>query len=421
MPKLRSISDAENVLLQFMPLSTLTGNQSESLVRMGLLLNLIGNPQDQLKVIHIAGTSGKTSTAYYIADLLRAGGQKVGLTISPHVDCVTERIQINGKPENEKQFCASFEKFLKIIDPIDVKPSYFELLFAYALWEFARHKVDYAVVETGIGGRFDATNILNCTNKICVITDIGLDHTRLLGKNLTDITWHKVGIVHSKNPTFMYQQNNTIMTVIRDWVFRQDAPLIAINESEELRSYAHDLQFMASFQQRNWLLAYRVYQFLKERDHLPTLSQRKLHYSQLLPVPARMEIRKIASKTVVMDGAHNLQKMKEFKHSFQLLYPNIRPVVLIGYRQRDDFKKTLPILGQLANHVIVTSIKSRYENLKNTQNKARTFKTPIKIPMEYVPDQQMALKKLLSEPNQVVVIVGSFHLLGQLRQLKPLK
>jgi len=156
------------------------------LERISYLLKLLGNPQDKFKSIHIAGTSGKGSTAYYLARLLQSSSQKpikVGLHISPHLVDIRERMQINGQ-------LIKLTKFTKLIE--DIKgpvesmknskvgfPSYFEILVAAAFLYFAQEKVDWAVVEVGLGGRLDATNVLNPA--LTVITNVGLDHTDILG------------------------------------------------------------------------------------------------------------------------------------------------------------------------------------------------------------------------------------------------
>ena len=181
MSKIRTIKDAEKALFPYIPLVAQLTGKDTTLERVKPLASLAGHPENQLKVIHIAGTSGKTSTAYYMAALLRAAGKNVGLTVSPHIDSITERVQINGRPLPDEQFCSELEQFLKIVKTAPQAPSFFELLYVFSLWVFARAKVDYAVVETGMGGLFDATNIVTRPDKICIITDIGLDHTHILG------------------------------------------------------------------------------------------------------------------------------------------------------------------------------------------------------------------------------------------------
>lgn len=146
---IENFAEARKVLSAFVP----TGKPAPyTLNRMFRLMKLLGDPQENYHVIHVAGTSGKTSTSYYLAALLAKSDKKVGLTVSPHVDEVNERLQINLKPLSEKDYTKALSEFLEIIHKARINPTYFELLIAFAFWEFARQKVDYAVVEVGLGG-----------------------------------------------------------------------------------------------------------------------------------------------------------------------------------------------------------------------------------------------------------------------------
>ena len=322
----------------------------------------------------------------------------------------------------DRQFCTELEHFLEIVQTVPIRPSYFELLLAFALWTFVSNGVDYAVVETGIGGRFDATNIVTRADKVCVITNIGLDHTHLLGNSLSAITWHKIGIVHPHNSVFMFAQARSIMAVAQAWVDQQAAALTIVHDGVENRLNNREMQSMPAYQQQNWWLAYKVYCFLQSRDRLPPLNTDALHKTQLLSIPGRMDIRRIGPKTIVMDGAHNVQKMKVFASSFRLLYPGVRPTILIGSKRNQDFQRALPTLSQVASDVIVTTIHSRHKQTSTHHPKklADTVNRLTNIPVRTIPDQQTAVDTLLASPGNVVVIIGSFHLLGQLRRLPPL-
>src|SRR5581483_7745687 len=151
------------------------------------VMELVGNPQDKVKVLHVAGTSGKTSTAYYLASLLKANGASVGLCVSPHLIEVNERVQIDLKPLPERDFCDGLGQFWDLATSTGLKPSYFEMLVAFPYWEFARRGLDYVVMEVGVGGLLDGTNVVHSENKVCIITDIGLDHTKLLGDTIPEI------------------------------------------------------------------------------------------------------------------------------------------------------------------------------------------------------------------------------------------
>src|SRR5574344_2950696 len=185
--------DVETELLLYAP-SQLYGGDMQ-LDRMKLLMEYLGNPQDDLKVIHVAGTSGKTSTTYYIRALLQASSLKTGLTISPHIATIRERIQINGELVEEDSFVDYFNEFYDGVQGFDPKPTFFELVTAFAYWVFKKEKVDYAIIETGLGGRLDATNVVERTDKVSIITPIGFDHTDILGNTLKSIAGEKAEII----------------------------------------------------------------------------------------------------------------------------------------------------------------------------------------------------------------------------------
>lgn len=414
---LQTLEEANEALLPYVPLvAELTGKDT-TLERIQPLMELLGNPHEQLKILHIAGTSGKTSTAYYIAALLTASGEKTGLTVSPHVDSVTERAQINGKALSEAEFCEELGEFLGLIEKAEQKPSYFELLYAFAIWEFVRQGVTYAVVETGMGGLYDATNVAQQADKVCVITDIGFDHTHILGKTLPEIAKQKAGIIHESNQVFMYQQEPEIMDVIKGHCKAKQAPLHIVNQTREMREHHQAIGAMPDYQLRNWLLAHAVYMYLVERDDLKHLTRQVLRKTQLVQVPARMDVIQLKGKTIVMDGAHNEQKMTTFVRSFQHLYPGVKPAVMIGLKTGKEYESLVPLLAPLASSVYVTTFETTQDLPVKAMEPAPIAEAFAKhgVLAHSIADQKKALQVLLESPENVCIITGSFYLLSQLR------
>jgi len=412
---IRNFQEAEAALLPYVPLVARLSGKDTTLDRIQPLMALLGNPQDQLRVIHIAGTSGKTSTAYYMAALLAASGQETGLTVSPHVDAINERVQINGQPLAEADFCIELGSFLEIIKRAGQKPSYFELLYAFALWVLARKNVDYAVVETGVGGLHDATNIATRPDKVCVITDIGLDHTHLLGETLPEIAAQKVGIVHDQNHVFMYRQPEAVMAVIEQWTDRHHAPLHIIENQATGTDYQDSLP---AYQQRNWQLAHGVYEYLQNRDDLQPLTSQVLTETRQIRIPGRMDTRQINGKTIVMDGAHNAQKMATFIDSFRRLYPDVRPAVLLALKTGKEYKELAPLFADWASRVIVTTFETSQDLPAKSIDPAviaDAFKGAGLDNVESISDHRAAFQALMAAPDKVCVITGSFYLLSQIR------
>lgn len=413
---IRTIDDANKALRPYVPLvSQLTGKHT-TLERIQPLMQLLGNPQDKLQVLHIAGTSGKTSTAYYLSALLAASGKTVGLTVSPHVDSVTERVQINNKPLADRVFCKELTEFLVIVKKASEPPSYFELLYAFALWVFARQDLDYAVVETGMGGLFDATNVVTRPDKVCIITDIGLDHTHILGSTLPEIAAQKIGIVHDHNEVFTYDQSREVMQVFKDWVSKHHAQLNITTPEAERRAVQLDFTGIPHYQERNWLLAYKVYRYLMEQDNLKSLTSEVLRRTLQTRIPARMDIRTWQGKTIIMDGAHNVQKMTAFLDSFTGLYPHTKPAVLLALKHNKDYEGVADLIATVAARIIVTTFSSSQDlpvEAMDPQVLARVFDT--RIPVEIITDPLAATRALLKSPEPIGVITGSFYLISEIR------
>lgn len=420
MTRIKNLAEAEQVLAAYIPIVREMTGKDITLERMTPLMESLGNPQNEIKVIHIAGTSGKTSTAYYIASLLKQSGQRTGLTVSPHVDSVTERIQIDLNHIPEKDLCTNLEEFIDTIKNLTMQPSYFELLMAFAYWYFAKMRVDYAVIETGLGGLHDASNVANHSDKICVITDIGYDHMHVLGRSLRAITGQKSGIIHNKNQVFMYAQSKIVNGIVEEYVSKQNAILNMLSESEE-KGMVLNLKIadkLPQYQQRNWLLAQRVYQYLIVRDNLPPLSSQKLMCSMDRQIPGRMDISTVQGKTLIMDGAHNEQKMLAFVKSFQALYAGKKSAIVLALKQGKEYAAVMPLLLPICSRLILTT----FDGLQDLPSKsidpkilARAAKKYGFNSVEIEENANAALARLIGCPEELIVITGSFYLLSYIR------
>lgn len=413
-----NLQEAEEILRAYIPARDHLTREDTVLTRIKKLARLLGNPQDQMKVVHIAGTSGKTSTAYYMAALLKAAGKKVGLTVSPHINSITERIQINGRPISEKKFCSELGEFMEIVKLADHRPTYFELLYAFTVWVMARQKVEYAVIETGIGGLLDATNIVTRPDKVCIITDIGFDHMHLLGSTLSEIAAQKAGIIHDGNSVFMYRQSAEVMEAIKQRADQYHALLTVVNQAE---AATPNLQ-IPDYQLRNWSLARRVYEYLIERDKLPHLTSQVLQKTQQTQVPGRMETHDKNGKIIVVDGAHNGQKMSAFVDSFKKLYPGVKPAILLSVKTGKEYQELVPLLAPLASRLITTTYTAMQDlpiNSLPPNELAKAFEKH--VPTESIADTKTAFERLISGPEKVCVITGSFYFIGQLKSSKILE
>ena len=411
MKSIHNFEEAREVLAKFVPSRGTTPYKLDNMRR---LMTELGDPQNSYRVVHVAGTSGKTSTSYYVAALLGQTGKKVGLTVSPHVDEVNERLQVNLAPMPEVEFCSVLEEFLSVIEKSDIKPSYFELLVALAYWEFARQKVDYAVVEVGLGGLLDGTNVISRPDKVCVITDIGLDHTNVLGGDLTSIAYQKAGIITSHNPVFTYEQDQKVMDEIKKRCETEHAQLFAITEP---KNSAHHLPI---FQQHNFGLAQEVAEYIVARDTLKPLGKVHIHKASLTYVPARMETIEVGGKLVILDGAHNPQKMGALVNSLRDKFPNRKMTVLLGLLSGKDLKGVVKELMPITDNLIATSFAAEQDMPRQSIDPKEIIaaaKAQGITSTKKVTKPEEAFKTALEGKNPLVLVAGSFFLLNHIRPL----
>jgi len=410
---IKDVQHANETLKRYIPAVKEITGKDITLQRMLPLMKLLGNPEAKLKIIHIAGTSGKTSTAYYVAAMLRESGKKVGLTVSPHVVSVTERLQINGQPIDEQEFCARLSELLDIIKDANPHPSYFELMVAFAYWYFAKVNVDYAVIETGLGGLHDATNVAMRHDKVCVITDIGLDHTKILGTTITKIATQKAGIIHAGNTVFCYKQSPEVMKVLRNTASSKQADLHEI-PTQNVRAMISTLPL---FQRRNWELARQVYEFVVKKDRLPKAN---VDTTQNIVIPARMETVKLKNKTIILDGAHNPQKLQALLASIAYSFPDQAVGVMAGFvrsrpqRLRANIRQLLPA----TNHLIITSFvpnQEMYTTSADPQAIAQYCEQFGFSDWQIEPDPAVAFQVSLNRPEPVLLVTGSFYLMHHIR------
>jgi dihydrofolate synthase/folylpolyglutamate synthase len=413
---MQTFADIHAILGRYVP-PIRSQRDAYTLERMVRLMDYLGNPQASYKIVHVAGTSGKSSTCYYIASMLRQAGKRVGLTVSPHVDEINERVQLNLKPLSEKRFVSEFGIFLRLVEESKIQPTYFELLAAFAFWEFARRKVEYAVVEVGLGGLLDATNVIDRRDKLCVITDIGLDHMEVLGRDVATIAAQKAGIVKPYNLVVSYEQGDEVMDVLREVCTQQQAEL---HEIWPLRSgdLPRDLPL---FQRRNWYLALSAYNLVAERDDLPALGEAQLAKSTRTYIPARMEEVVYGDKTVILDGAHNAQKLHSLVSSIKRRYPKQQLPILVSFvttkqsRIRQCLEELLPICERL----VITTF--------TTENAEKVSVDPLRVvehceslgfdKWQVVADPVGAFRTLNRSRAPVVLVTGSFYLLNHIRPI----
>jgi len=412
MSELQSFADVEAALARLAPV-VLSRNLAAP-EHMAKLMELFGNPQETYKVVHVAGTSGKTSTSYYAAAQLKAAGRRVGLTISPHAEVINERVQINLTPLSEAEFCAEFSHFLDTIEPFNMSLNFFQVITAFAFWEFARQKVEYAVVEVGIGGLADSTNVIQRPDKVCIITDIGLGHVEALGRTLPEIAAHKAGIIQSHNTAFCRNQAPEIMEKVRERAQAEQADMHVV---DDIAPYP----FLPTFQRRNFAMAAAATQYVLERDGYGRLTAEQLSTAARTVIPARLEIRDVRGKTVVLDAAHNPQKMHALAESLRASFPGKTFAVLFAPTkgQRSYYESLLEEVTQFAEYIIITSFPPDITGRYGSASSGRLYSLLQSLDAngEVIPDSAEAFAALHARGEDILVVTGSFYLLNTIRPL----
>ncbi|MFA6548553.1 MAG: folylpolyglutamate synthase/dihydrofolate synthase family protein [Candidatus Margulisiibacteriota bacterium] len=316
------------------------------LERITSILDRLGNPQNTFKSIHIAGTNGKGSTAAMVASILQTAGYRVGLYTSPHFIDYTERIKINGKDIARKKFEEGLMKAREVIEGLmrekamEGEPTVFEVLTAVAFWYFAKKKVEYAVVEVGLGGRLDATNVI--TPLVSVITNIDLEHTEILGKTLAKIAGEKAAIIKRGIPVVTAETKTEPLKVIKK-VCQANQSQLAIMEPETER-----LGSIRRRKPRSLFSGFRL-----RGDHQKLNAACAVAAIRLAGIKVtRSQIKKGLAKTVwpgrlqiisrqpliILDGAHNPAGAKVLAVALKKLYPKTQFTVIYGCQRTKDFK-----------------------------------------------------------------------------------
>ena len=396
------LDSALDALLHFSGRRT-RGHSSVDTLR--ALLDHLGNPERTFRVVHVAGTSGKTSTAYLIRGLLEAAGFRTGLTVSPHVVAVNERVQVGGVPLAEDRFVGYVNEFLPLASSLGRELTYFELGVGLALWVFARENVEYAIVEVGIGGTRDATNALQSPDKLCVISAVGLDHTELLGDSVDAIAAHKAGIVGEGNTVVVVDQDEDVLDVVRERAREVDGRVVVATPVAR-----------AHYQERNQALARATVEVLADRDGF-TMPEVAVSETP----PARYERFASGGRRLVLDGAHNPQKVAALVDALGADGVN-SAAALVTLLQAPDTKlaATLSLLAPVVTHLIVPD----YE-LGDGDKVKRSFPAEVVVEQaralgisaEVVRGPEEGLALLLARPECDLVVTGSLYLASLVRPL----
>ena len=385
----------------------------------------LGDPQDNFACIHVAGTNGKGSVASSLASILHRSGYKTGLYTSPHLVRFNERIQVNNRPITNEKVVASYSA-VKNAHSGERDPTFFEFTTAMAFFEFAAQKVDWAVIETGMGGRLDATNIINPA--LSIITNISLEHREYLGNTLTQIAVEKAGIIKKRIPLVTGIRQKKAFADIKRIAAGKKAPLFRLGTDFKVRrrqgqifSYFgienvwHNLQtaLPGSYQVDNAALVLAACELIGKNNTVITPDNireglTKNHW------PGRLEI--IAENPlVILDGAHNLAAARNLSKFLSTNFAGKAITLVIGILDDKPYKGMLKSLLTPANRVILTRAKTdRALEPGKLYEVAKSLTPDVTI----IPDVGQAIKKAVeTTPHHgAICIAGSLYVVGEAKE-----
>ena len=373
------------------------------------LLDVIGNPQENLTMIHVAGTNGKGSTCAMIASILHASGKNVGLYTSPHLIRFNERIRINGYPIPDKQIIT----FMKKVGPViqEIESTFFETTTAMAFDYFKEQKVDVAVIETGLGGRLDSTNVIK--PKVTVISHISMDHMDILGKDIEKIANEKAGIIKNNVPLIIAEQTPKVKNILLKKAKGERAPVtelgtisnISATTSGTTFQYKYDQYFTSLIGEHQALNAGLAIECINQFE--PKLQNQMIHYGlRKVHWPARIQQ---LDDRLYYDVAHNEDGLAFFLKTIRSMFPDV-PIIglfcLKGDKELNSLTKNLS--GQFSKLFVTTDQNRLLLSSQNLSEKLKNFGIKNE-PVGSVSSGINKLKALIKDVG-VGVIFGSHYI-----------
>lgn len=357
------------------------------LERISALLELLGNPQDELKFFHVAGTNGKGSVCSIMASVLQEAGKSVGLYTSPHIFNYTERIKINGVEISKEDFARLVFEICTLAENNNIHLTEFEILTAVMFKYFADKSVDVVVLETGLGGRYDATNVIK--NNLCaVITHIELDHTERLGNTKDKIAFEKAGIIKPNCPVVTCEGYEAI----KDRADECNSLFLMVAPFEN----TDNLSLKGTFQQENLSLALAAVRLVFP-DIPENLIQEGL---KKVKHPCRFQL---IGENLIVDGSHNPNGAMALRESLDFYYPDKKRRFVFGCLRNKDYKKMMEILFDKNDEI--------YFNHFSHQNSASFDE--LQQACSFVAKPFTSLSDLEKRDDTLTIVCGSFYMLNE--------
>lgn len=387
------------------------------------ILAKLGNPQDQVKTVHITGTNGKGSTSYYLATLLKKAGQKTGLFVSPYVYRFNERIQLNNQDISDQDLVKAANKVQAAFEEIQKEDNDFSLVtfeyeVAIAFVYFAGQKCDYAVIEVGIGGEHDKTNVI--TPEASIITTIGLDHEQIIGPTIQDIAREKSGIVKRNRPVVLGNVPQEVLPILKQKAEKEQAPLYQLGRDFEVKldeqivysDNEHELAFKLRPQVEGFDIAIAVRTFFLL--DLPLTNEKVEQAIDQTVIPGRYQVLQ-TKPLIILDGAHNIQAMTNLLKTVHQLAEKRQGHIhaLVTMMKDKDLEQVFALFKQ-NDDVLLTTLD--YPRVAEQND----FPIDVQRRYNYERDYQRGFTTLKNKmaDNDVLLVTGSFYLVSAILNWK---
>lgn len=382
------------------------------LERVNKMLNILDNPQNKIKVIHIAGTNGKGSVSSILSNILKHSGYKIGLYTSPHLVKYTERINVDGLDIKEETFTKYIEEICNLANEKDIELTEFEILTVCAFKYFFDEQVDIAIIETGLGGRLDATNTVN-SPLLSIITSISLDHTDRLGNTIEKIAFEKAGIIKQNSNVIISVQNQGFKT-IKKYAKRQNTTVFEVrNDIKTIfkdgqnhifyNKKLYDFSLIGTYQNENTALVFSAIKFLQKNNI--SVNESAIE-AGLKTVKWRARLEYIKEKNLIIDGAHNVDAAIKLKQSLDLYFPNQQKIFIYSTIDTKDYKGIAKTLFDKNDIIYYIDF-----NHKNAVPFDKYKKNVDWLNIKKLPKDE--LKNIINDKS-LKIICGSLYMIGQL-------
>lgn len=361
---------------------------------------ILNHPHQNLKIIHVAGTKGKGSVCMLLELYLRKAGFKTGLYTSPHLYNPNERIRINGTPLTDQEFTNAISSICKRIPENKQNISYFEAMTLAALFYFKEVATDYVILETGLGGRLDATNIV--TPILSVLTKIDLDHTQILGNTHELIAKEKAGIIKQNIPIVALQQRADVVSIFQDFAQKNQTSLILANPKIRIES---DKALNQAELENISIVRCVINQLQASNPNSPQLQNISLaEYNSL---PGRYETFCFRNKNIMLDVAHNKISYERLIEKLTLLYPKKKWAIAFNSSRDKDLSEVIPMIRQNFSEIYILPV--------HNPRVYKPFELKEKIePCIVFESLETGIKTILEEALvDIIVFTGSFYLVGE--------